>query len=168
MTSDGVLSVVELRDRCRLVGRERQRVVPRLEPRHRRELDLLAGFDVGQVEFVDVDRVDLDAVDHEHAGVAALQVDDDVALVGDLNGFGNGDDRLDERRQVRPVVAGDADEDTADHQEDAHAEHEQHDHRRLVGPPPALRRCSRVLVGAIVLGGRVRVDRVLAHAPIMP
>ena len=77
---------VELLDQRRVARHEREREVARLEDGGGRKVDLLARLGVELLgDVVDVDRRQLDTVDHEHAGVAGLEVDEHAALAQHLD-----------------------------------------------------------------------------------
>ena len=71
------------------------------------DVDLLAGFDRARIDLAQVDRLDLDTVDDEHARVVGDQIDEDARLRQHLDRIRHRRDLLDLVGQVRRLVAGD-------------------------------------------------------------
>ena len=113
---------------------------------------------------LEVDRLDLDAVDDEHAGVVGDQVDEDARLRQHLDRVRHGRDALDLVGQLGGLVAGDrhdhAEPDEHEPDGDARAgERAGRDRSGAGGAPtdaaadPAARAIGRRHAGAVIVGG---------------
>ncbi len=101
-----------------------ERRVAGFEHGHWGNRDLFPGLDRACLHLRQIDRWDLDSVDHQHPGVTGREVDEDVRLGEGLLGVGDGGDALDRRWQVAALIAGHR------HEEAAGDEHEpDRDHR---------------------------------------
>ena len=147
--------------------------LPRLEDRGGRKVDLLAGLGRELLgDIVDVDRRELDAVDHEHARVARCSRSTNTRVwLSTCTASGTGSTlSIVSGRLARssPVMLTAR---PAPRQREPDGDHEAEREQRLVDPASALARRS-VAVGSgssgVRLLARVGVDVGLGHGPIMP
>ena len=129
-----MFALAELADRG--IGRwiKGERGVPGFEDGGGWQRDLLTGLGVA-ADLVEIDGLQLQAVDDEHSGVAGLEIDEHLCLRRNLCGGARGIDLLDDSGETLPIASGDGDRDAdADGDEAGGDDEAGHEQRELRTP----------------------------------